>query len=114
MTESNHTVETDGPLIHTEHPDLRDAVREGYAEIARSGQWSSVVQPTVADPAAALACLESALRSEVSEAALKAGAEDLQITVEKDIKTARAEAREIFVEAVMTAEASGRPRIAIT
>jgi len=31
---------------------------------------------------------------------------------ERDLKTAQAEAREVFLEATITVEASGRPRIA--
>ena len=41
-----------------------------------------------------------------------AGAEDIEVQVHRDIRTAQAEAREVFVEAVLTVEASGRPRVA--
>ncbi|MEY8826846.1 hydantoinase/oxoprolinase N-terminal domain-containing protein [Sedimentitalea sp. XS_ASV28] len=57
--------------------------------------------------------LEGALRASARQDALDAGAEGVQITVARDVRTARAEAREIFVEATLTVEASGRPRDAI-
>ena len=60
---------------------------------------------------AALSRLEGALRADAETAA--AGAEGLQIRVDRDIRTARTEAREVFVEAVVTVEASGRPRVAV-
>lgn len=60
---------------------------------------------------AALSRLEGALRADAETAA--AGAEGLQIRVDRDIRTARAEAREVFVEAVVTVDASGRPRVAV-
>lgn len=58
----------------------------------------------------AVARLEEVLRASAEQAALAAGAAGLQITVERDLKTAHAEAREVFVEATLTVEASGRPR----
>ena len=39
------------------------------------------------------------------------GAADIVTEVSRDIKKAKNEAREIFVEAILTVEASGRPRI---
>ncbi|APX13237.1 hydantoinase/oxoprolinase family protein [Tateyamaria omphalii] len=60
----------------------------------------------------ALARLETVLRQEAREAALVAGASDIELRVSRDIRTAQAEAREVFVEATLTAEATGRPRIA--
>lgn len=61
---------------------------------------------------AALARLETVLRQDAEQAATEAGAEGIQITVDRDIRTARTEAREVFVEATLTVEASGRPRVA--
>ncbi|MBT7446686.1 MAG: hydantoinase/oxoprolinase family protein [Tateyamaria sp.] len=57
--------------------------------------------------------LEDGLRAAAKEAALVAGADDIEVAINRDIKTAQVEAREIFVEATITVEASGRPRIAI-
>ena len=61
----------------------------------------------------ALARLGDVLRQQAFDAVLAAGAEGIQVHVARDIKTARAEARDVFVEAVVTAEASGRPRVAL-
>ncbi|MEO9780937.1 MAG: hydantoinase/oxoprolinase family protein [Sedimentitalea sp.] len=58
----------------------------------------------------ALERLQSVLRASTEAAALSAGAAGIQFSVEQDIKTARAEARDVFVEAILTVEASGRPR----
>jgi N-methylhydantoinase A/oxoprolinase/acetone carboxylase beta subunit len=57
--------------------------------------------------------LEDGLRAAATKAALVAGADDIEVAIDRDIKTAQVEAREIFVEATITVEASGRPRIAI-
>ncbi len=56
--------------------------------------------------------LEDVLKTDARQTALAAGAEDLQTGITRDIKTAQAEAREVFLEAVITVEVSGRPRIA--
>ena len=65
-----------------------------------------------ADQSSALDALENALRVAAIQAADEAGAADIQITAWRDIKTAGVEAREIFVEAAVTVEATGRPRFA--
>lgn len=59
----------------------------------------------------ALARLEQALRADAVAAAETAGAQDIEVHVRRDIKTAQAEAREIFVEATVYVEATGRPRV---
>ncbi|WP_146589530.1 hydantoinase/oxoprolinase N-terminal domain-containing protein [Puniceibacterium confluentis] len=61
----------------------------------------------------AMACLENALGSEARAAAEAAGAVDIALKLRRDVKVVEAEAREVFLEAVVTAEASGRPRIAV-
>ncbi|MEL6450225.1 MAG: hydantoinase/oxoprolinase family protein [Pseudomonadota bacterium] len=61
----------------------------------------------------ALERLEAVLRDHACAAAQAAGAEDIDITVTRDIRTAQAEAREVFVEATLTVEATGRPRVAL-
>ncbi|MFW8633812.1 hydantoinase/oxoprolinase N-terminal domain-containing protein [Cribrihabitans pelagius] len=61
----------------------------------------------------ALAALEAALSGEARAAAEAAGAEDIHLHVERDIRVAQVEAREVFVEAALTVEASGRPRVAL-
>ncbi|MEC8017092.1 MAG: hypothetical protein VX203_13745, partial [Pseudomonadota bacterium] len=60
----------------------------------------------------ALNLLEAHLHGEATAAAEEAGAEDIATQIERDIRTARVEARDVFVEAFLTVEASGRPRIA--
>lgn len=60
----------------------------------------------------ALALLEKTLRDEAEGAVREAGAEDIRVVVDRDIRTARVEEREVFVEAMLTVEASGRPRVA--
>ncbi|MEO9576493.1 MAG: hydantoinase/oxoprolinase family protein [Tateyamaria sp.] len=64
-----------------------------------------------ADPA--LARLEETLRDRAMAAAKAAGAEEIDVRVHRDIRTAQAEAREVFVEATLTVEAAGRPRVAV-
>lgn len=60
----------------------------------------------------ALEALEKKLREKALAKARTTGAEDIQMHVAKDIRKAQLENREIFVEATLTVEASGRPRIA--
>ncbi|NOE33685.1 MULTISPECIES: hydantoinase/oxoprolinase family protein [unclassified Ruegeria] len=60
----------------------------------------------------ALDLLERVLKSEAEGAVREAGAEDIRVIVDRDIKTARVEAKDVFVEAMITVEASGRPRVA--
>ena len=43
---------------------------------------------------------------------MAAGAGDIQISVARDIRLANVEARDVFIEAVVTVEAAGRPRVA--
>ena len=60
----------------------------------------------------ALAALEAVLGSEARAAAGAAGAEDIHVHLERDIRMAEVEGQQVFVEAALTAEASGRPRVA--
>jgi N-methylhydantoinase A/oxoprolinase/acetone carboxylase beta subunit len=64
------------------------------------------------DQDSALAKLETVLRDAAMKQAHAAGAADIRVSVTRDIRTAGVEAREVFVEAVVTVEASGRPRVA--
>ena len=64
------------------------------------------------DQESALALLETILRDAAQAQAVEAGAQDIQLMVTRDIRTAGVEAREVFVEATVTVEASGRPRVA--
>ncbi|MFP3385630.1 hydantoinase/oxoprolinase N-terminal domain-containing protein [Tritonibacter sp. SIMBA_163] len=62
--------------------------------------------------AEALEALEKYLRADAVAAAEAAGASDIHVHVSRDIRTAEVEARSIFVEALLTVQASGRPRVA--
>lgn len=64
------------------------------------------------DAETALNTLEDILRAAAMADAKAAGADDIQIRVERDIRTAEAETRDVFVEATLTVEAAGRPRVA--
>ncbi|MFK7752701.1 MAG: hydantoinase/oxoprolinase N-terminal domain-containing protein [Sedimentitalea sp.] len=64
-------------------------------------------------PELAMDRLEQALRVLAEADAQAAGAEGVQLSVSRDIRTARLEAREVFVEATLQVEASGRPRVAL-
>ncbi len=61
----------------------------------------------------ALDVLEAALRAEAERGVRQAGAEDIRVSVDRDIRTARVESQDVFVEARLTVEASGRPRVAV-
>jgi len=60
----------------------------------------------------ALATLQGVLESGARADAEAAGAEDIQVSASRALRTAKAEAREVFLEGEITVEASGRPRIA--
>lgn len=62
---------------------------------------------------AALAQLEQVLRRDAEAAAIEAGAEEITLSVQRAIRTAKVENQDVFVEASLTAEAAGRPRIAV-
>ena len=64
------------------------------------------------DRDAALAAMEQALVAEATARARDAGAIDLRITTARDIREATVEGRAMFIEATLTATASGRPRVA--
>ncbi|MEO0894190.1 MAG: hydantoinase/oxoprolinase family protein [Pseudomonadota bacterium] len=60
----------------------------------------------------AMTLLETHLTQDARAAAQTAGAEDITVSATRDIRMAKAEAREVFIEAEISVEASGRPRIA--
>jgi N-methylhydantoinase A/oxoprolinase/acetone carboxylase beta subunit len=61
---------------------------------------------------AAFARVEQVLGDAAKAEAAASGVEDIEINTYRDIKSAKAEAREVFLEATVTVEASGRTRIA--
>jgi N-methylhydantoinase A/oxoprolinase/acetone carboxylase beta subunit len=113
------------PMILPEHAGVANAIG------AVAGQVSQRVSGTVSSPAegrfvahlaeglkvfasseAALQALEAALLSEASDRARAAGAVDLRLSVERDLRQVEIEGRQMFIEAKVTATASGRPRVA--
>ncbi|TGD65742.1 hydantoinase/oxoprolinase family protein [Tabrizicola sp. WMC-M-20] len=64
------------------------------------------------DRDAALAALHAALSADASARALQAGAVDLHLATKRDIREAEVEGRSMFIEAVLSVTASGRPRVA--
>ncbi len=66
-----------------------------------------------ADQDEAMQALETALEAEACSVAEASGATDLTVRCHRDIRKAEAEAREVFLEAEITVEVSGRPRIAV-
>ena len=65
------------------------------------------------DPESALALLETVLTRAARDRAKAAGAAEIEVQVSRNIRTAGVEGREVFVEADVTVEASGRPRVAV-
>lgn len=65
------------------------------------------------DQNAALDHLEGILRTTAVDEAQAAGAEDISVSVTRDVRVAGLEAREVFVEAEVTVEASGRARVGL-
>jgi hypothetical protein len=61
---------------------------------------------------AALDALEAALIAEATRGPARQGPEDLSVTLTRDIREAEVEGRAMFIEATLTATASGRPRVA--
>ncbi|MEO8244281.1 MAG: hydantoinase/oxoprolinase family protein [bacterium] len=60
----------------------------------------------------ALAAMEAEVISEASARARAAGAEDVRVVVARDVKEAEVEGQAMFIEATVSATASGRPRVA--
>ena len=64
--------------------------------------------------AKALKVLEEKLTEKSIQKAKEAGAENVTVNIDREIKTANIENRAVFVEANILVEASGRPRISIS
>ncbi|MEH6361302.1 MAG: hydantoinase/oxoprolinase family protein, partial [Amylibacter sp.] len=62
---------------------------------------------------AAVTALESHLSEQAMAGARDAGAQGIRVRMDHDIRTAKIESRDVFIEAELTAVASGRPRIAV-
>jgi N-methylhydantoinase A/oxoprolinase/acetone carboxylase beta subunit len=113
------------PMILPEHAGVANAIG------AVAGQVSQRATGTVSSPAegrfvahlaeglqsfasaeAAPAALEAALVTDASARARDAGAVDLRVVVDRDVREVEIEGRTMFIEAKVTATASGRPRVA--
>lgn len=113
------------PMILPEHAGVANAIG------AVAGQVSQRATATVSSPAegrfvahlasgvqsfstseAALAAVEAALTEDASARAREAGAVDLRITIDRDIREVEIEGRQMFIEAKVSVTASGRPRVA--
>ncbi|MGJ5619462.1 hydantoinase/oxoprolinase N-terminal domain-containing protein [Sulfitobacter sp. MF3-043] len=64
------------------------------------------------DEDSAMGMLEIVLRDKAEADARAAGAADIQVSVKRDIRKAGVESRDVFIEATITVEAAGRPRVA--
>jgi N-methylhydantoinase A/oxoprolinase/acetone carboxylase beta subunit len=64
------------------------------------------------DRETALTTMQAALIAEATDRALRAGAADVHIITSQELREAEVEGRQMFIEATLTATASGRPRVA--
>ena len=64
------------------------------------------------DEDSSMGMLETVLRERADADARAAGVADIQVSVTRDIRKAGVESREVFIEATITVEAAGRPRVA--
>jgi N-methylhydantoinase A/oxoprolinase/acetone carboxylase beta subunit len=67
----------------------------------------------LADETAALELAETEIRTLAAARAKEAGAEEANVEVVRDVRAATVEGQRAFVEAILTATAAGRPRIAV-
>jgi N-methylhydantoinase A/oxoprolinase/acetone carboxylase beta subunit len=61
----------------------------------------------------ALARVEQVLRAQAVAEAEASGAADVHVDVARDVRSAVVEGHEVFIEATVTVQASGRPRVAV-
>jgi len=112
-------------MVLPEHAGVANAIGAvvGRVTIRRSGTVTSPAEgrfrvhlergpEDFSDAEAAMAALQGALESDARAEAERAGAQDIHVSAAREMKVAQAEAREVFLEAEITVEASGRPRIA--
>jgi len=112
-------------MILPQHAGVANAIGAvvGRVTVRRSGTVTSPAEgkyrvhlesgpEDFAEPEDALIMLERVLSTEVRSAAENAGAQDVHVRFERDTRTAEVEGKVVFVESYLTAEASGRPRVA--
>lgn len=113
------------PMILPEHAAVANAIGAVVGQITQR-QSGAVTVPSegvfrvhgpdeprdFSGQGAALQYLEQVLTEQVTVKAQDAGAAEVQVAVTRDIRTAQTETGEVFIEARLTVEASGRPRVA--
>lgn len=112
------------PSLVPEHAEVANAVGAVVGGVHASAEVK-VLQPVegvfrvlgaglardFGDLAEALALAREAARGEAAAAAIRAGAGAVEVSAAVEVRKAQTEGREIFVEATVSARASGRPRI---
>lgn len=115
-----------GTVALPEHGDVANAIgavvgqvtmrRSGIVTAPAEGRFRVHLATGPEDFAAsevAMTRLEDVLGQQARHDAEQAGAADITLQLHRAVKTVNAEGREVFLEAEITAEASGRPRIAV-
>jgi N-methylhydantoinase A/oxoprolinase/acetone carboxylase beta subunit len=113
------------PMILPEHAGVANAIGAVAGQVSQrvTGLVSSPAEgrfvahlasglQAFAEPEAALQALETALMAEAAARARAAGAVDLRLATDRAVKEVQIEGRTMFIEATVTATASGRPRVA--
>jgi N-methylhydantoinase A/oxoprolinase/acetone carboxylase beta subunit len=112
-------------MILPEHAGVANAIGAVVGQVAQratglvsspgEGQFTAHLPEGLtvfSDRDTALAALEAALVADATLRARTAGAADVTVTVTRDIREAEVEGRAMFIEATVSATASGRPRVA--
>jgi hypothetical protein len=112
-------------MLLPEHGDVANAIgavtgrirmaREGLVSCPSEGLYRAHLPDApqdFTDADAAMATLEAVLSTAATKDAESAGAASVHVQVWREVKRAQIEAREMFVEARIVVEATGRPRIA--
>lgn len=113
------------PMILPEHAGVANAIGAVVGQVSQratglvtspgEGRFAAHFPEGIevfADRDAALSAMSEALVRLAETRARAAGAEELHVTTTRDIREAQVEGRAMFIEATLTATASGRPRVA--
>jgi N-methylhydantoinase A/oxoprolinase/acetone carboxylase beta subunit len=113
------------PMILPEHAGVANAIGAVVGQITQRAS-ATVTSPAegrfvahlpggvqqFTDQDQALAAVEAALTAQARDAALRAGAAEVHLSVARDLREAEIEGRRVFIEARLSITASGRPRVA--
>ena len=112
-------------MILPEHADVANAIGAvvGQVAVRRSGTVTSPAEGRFRahlesgpsdhhDAEAAMRALQESLEGAARAEAITAGVEDLQMEATRDVRSTNVDGREVFLEAVISVEATGRPRVA--